>query len=159
MLCGTDRSRLSSLVTPGFDSMSLASVLQTAHSGMSAASVAVDTVSHNLANSLTNGYKASRPVYATQATSSQGGGHPLAIGMGVQVAGFVTDNSEGPLVVSSTADGGESVDGLTELSNTDVGENLVELILASEQFLASASVFDAADDLLTDLIHLRRNRW
>ena len=138
--------------------MSLGSVLQTAHSGMSAAAVAVDTVSHNLANSRTNGYKASRPVYATQATSSHGGGNPLQIGMGVQVTGFVTDNSQGPLVVSP-GENGESADGITELSNTDVGVELVELILAEEQFLANASVFDTADDLLVDLIHLRRDRW
>lgn len=157
MLWCQDRSSLSSL--SWIDFMSLSSVLQTAHSGMSAASVAVDVVSQNLANSMTDGYKASRSVVATQATSSRGGGNPLNVGMGVQVAGFVTDNSEGPLVVSSTANGSQSEDRLTELSNTDVGENLVELILASEQFLANASVLETADDLLVELIQLGRSRW
>ena len=49
------------LVTLGISSMSLASVLQSAHSGMSAASVAVDAVSLNMANSLTNRYKSFIP--------------------------------------------------------------------------------------------------
>lgn len=139
--------------------MSLSSVLQTARSGMSAATVAVDAVSQNIANSQTNGYKAIRPVYATQATSSRGSGNPLNIGLGVQVAGFVTDNSQGSFVVSPSADGGESDVDLIELSNTDVGEELIELILASELFSANANVFETADDLLDELIHLRRDRW
>lgn len=140
--------------------MSLGSVLQTAHSGMSATAVAVETVSHNLANSRTNGYKASRPVYATQATSSmsRGGGNPVDIGLGVQVTGFVVDESQGPLAVPDTETDLTQLE-LTELSNTDVGTELVELILAENEFLANANVFETADDLLVDLIHLRRERW
>jgi flagellar hook protein FlgE len=140
--------------------MSLSSVLQTAYSGVSAATVAVDAVSQNMANSRTNGYKSIRPVYATQTTSSRGGGNPLHIGMGVQVTGFVTDNSQGPLVVSSNllgGDDGDSADTLIELSNTDVGAELVELILASGQFSANANVFDTAGDLLDELINLGRS--
>jgi len=144
--------------------MSLASVFQTARSGMSAATAMVDAVSHNLANSRTNGYKASRPVYATQGTSSHGRESSLRVGMGVQVVGFVTDYSQGPLVVSRAeagwGDEGESWvgDGLVELSNTDVGESLVDLILASEQFLANANVLDTAGGLLDELVYLGRGR-
>ena len=127
--------------------MSLASVLQSAHSGMSAAAAAVDAVSLNMANSLTKGYKAVHPVFVTETA-----------GQGVQVAGFVTDNSAGPLVVS-TSDGGGDASGLVELSNTDVGEELVQMILAADQFMANASVFETADDLLVDLIQMRREHW
>jgi len=149
--------------------MSLVSVFQTARSGLSAASVMVDAVSHNIANSQTNGYKASRPVYATQGTSAHSGGSPFGIGMGVQVTGFVTDYSQGPLVASSvqadweengwTGDGESWVGrGVVELSNTDVGESLVDLILSSEQFLANVSLTDTADIMLGELVDLGRTQ-
>jgi len=131
--------------------MSLASVLQTAHSGMTAATVSVDHVSHNLANMRTNGFKASRPIFATQTPGTYGaGGSLVQIGTGVKVAGVAVDESQGSLVADA--------DGVTELSNTDVGEELVELILAEEQFLANAIVFETADGLLDELIYLGRSR-
>jgi flagellar basal-body rod protein FlgC len=117
--------------------MSLASVLHTALSGMSAATVSLEAVSHNLANARTDGYKAIRPVFAEQ-----------VFGMGVTVTGFTTDNSPGPLV----PDG----DGVVELSNVDYGEELVELILAEDHFQANAVVFDTAGDMLDVLLGLGR---
>ena len=127
--------------------MSLASVLQTAHSGMAAAITSVEAVSHNLANSRTNRYKAIRPVFAEQTPSSRS---TLQIGTGVQVTGFTTDHSQGPLVATS--------DGVVELSNTDVGEEIVELIMAENQFMASAKVFNTATEMLDVLLNLgRRN--
>ncbi len=127
--------------------MSLASVLQTAHSGMAAAITSVEAVSHNLANSRTNGYKALRPVFAEQLPSSRG---TSQIGTGVQVTGFTTDDSQGPLATTS--------DGAVELSNTDVGEEIVELIMAENQFMANAIVFDTATEMLDVLLNLgRRN--
>ena len=127
--------------------MSLASVLQTAHSGMSAAITSVEAVSHNLANSRTNRYKAIRPVFAEQQPALRG---TLQIGTGVQVTGFTTDNSQGPLVTTP--------DGVVELSNTDVGEEIVELIMAENHFMASANVFNTATEMLDVLLNLgRRN--
>jgi flagellar hook protein FlgE len=70
--------------------MSLASVLQTAHSGMSAASFMLDVTSNNLVNSRTPGFKAGRPQFATQPA-----------GAGVKVAGTGTDFSQGSIVASS----------------------------------------------------------
>jgi len=116
--------------------MSLASVLNTARSGMAAAVTSMEAVSHNLANSRTNGYKAIRPVFAELPASTQGS---LQVGTGVRVSGLTTDNSPGPLV----ADG----DGLIELSNTDIGEEIVELVLAEDQFMANAVVLDVLLDL------------
>jgi flagellar hook protein FlgE len=131
--------------------MSLASVLQTALSGMSAASVSVETVSHNLANMRTNGFKASRPIFATQSPATHtSDGNPLQVGTGVQVVGFAVDNSQGPLVADPDGEG------VIELSNTDVGEELVELILAENQFAANAVVFGTANSLLDELIHVSR---
>ena len=131
--------------------MSLASALHTALSGMSAATVSVGAASRNLANMRTNGYKSLRPALATQSPgSTQLAAGSVRIGTGVQVVGFITDTSAGALVVPP--DESEPV----ELSNTDVGAELVELILASEQFAVNAEVFYVADQLLDGLIYLRR---
>ncbi len=127
--------------------MSLASVLQTAHSGMSAAITSVEAASHNLANSRTNGYKAIRPLFAEQQPTSRTTSRGTSqIGTGVQVTGFTTDNSQGPLVATS--------DGVVELSNTDIGEEIVELIMAENHFNASANVFDTATGMLDVLLNL-----
>lgn len=157
--------------------MSLISVLQTAYTGLSAAVVAVDAVSHNVANSRTNGYKAIRPVNATQPPGDRG--VAVSVGTGVRVAGFVTDNSQGPLIIAPQLMERDEIrfedeawdaelptaieeqliaEGAVELSNTDIGDELIELILAEEQFLANANVFESADELLGDLVHLQRGR-
>jgi flagellar hook protein FlgE len=73
----------------------------------------------------------------------------MQVGTGVRVEGFAADNSPGPSIVGPEGE-------LVELSNTDVGENLVDLILASGQFSANAAVFGTADQLLDELVHLGR---
>ncbi len=45
--------------------------------------------------------------------------------------------------------------GAVELSNTDIGQNLIELILASTQYRGNARVISAAQDLLDELMNLR----
>jgi flagellar hook protein FlgE len=150
--------------------MSLASVLQTATSGMSAAVVTLDAASNNLANARTNGFKQSRPIFATQAanmlrpgsgpSATSGGANPVQIGAGVSVVGLATDYSQGPLVTDSNPsnDGSTSpVPGTVELSNTNVGRNLVDLLLASNSFRANGIVFSAPDVLLGELTNLRRH--
>jgi flagellar hook protein FlgE len=91
--------------------MSLGSVLHTALSGMLAATTSVRVASNNIANARTAGFKASRPVFATQAFSTfrlgsppsarSGGANPVQIGLGVTVAGVATDFSQGSIVASS----------------------------------------------------------
>jgi flagellar hook protein FlgE len=150
--------------------MSLASVLQTATSGMSGAVVTLEAASNNLANSRTNGFKQSRPIFATQPvntlgpgsgpSATNGGTNPVEIGTGVSVVGIATDYSQGPLVVSSNSSDDTStspVPGTVELANTDVARNLVDLLLSSNSFRANAAVFGTADHLLDELTNLRRN--
>ena len=43
-----------------------------------------------------------------------------------------------------------------ELSNTDIGQNLIELILASTQYRGGARVITAVQQLLDELLALRR---
>lgn len=91
--------------------MPIASALQTALTGMSAAQFTVGVVANNVANSQTNGFKASSPVFATQSpasfrqgaapNSAMGGRNPVQVGRGVQVAGIATDMSPGSIVSTS----------------------------------------------------------
>jgi flagellar hook protein FlgE len=46
--------------------------------------------------------------------------------------------------------------GALELSNTDIGQNLIELILASTQYRGGARVITTAQQLLDELLALRR---
>jgi flagellar hook protein FlgE len=46
--------------------------------------------------------------------------------------------------------------GALELSNTDIGQNLIELILASTQYRGGARVITTAQQLLDELLTLRR---
>jgi flagellar hook protein FlgE len=56
--------------------------------------------------------------------------------------------------------GGSGIGSLTagaiELSNTDIGQNLIELILASTQYRGGTRVITSAQQLLDELLNLRR---
>ena len=51
---------------------------------------------------------------------------------------------------------GSIVAGAVELSNTDMGRNLIELILASTQYRGNTRVITAAQQLLDEVLNLRR---
>ena len=85
--------------------MGLSTVMQTALSGMSAATTIIDVAANNLANTQTRGFKASSVRLATLApqTMSLAGGlgsNPIQFGSGVQVVGVDSDFSQGPISAS-----------------------------------------------------------
>jgi flagellar hook protein FlgE len=43
-----------------------------------------------------------------------------------------------------------------ELSNTDVGRNLIDLVLATMQYRGNSRVITTAQELLDELLNLRR---
>lgn len=51
---------------------------------------------------------------------------------------------------------GSVVAGAVELSNTDIGKNLIELVLATTQYRGNARVITAAQQMLDELLNLRR---
>ena len=68
-------------------------------------------------------------------------------------------NSGLPVVSrAGEAGAGEIVAGAIELSNADVGESLVDLMLTSTQFRANVQVLRTADGLLDELMALGRAR-
>lgn len=92
--------------------MGLASALNTALTGLTAAETTIDVVGNNLANSNTIGFKASEAFFATQflqtlslgaaPTASSGGVNPRQVGLGVMVAGITPDFSQGTIQISSS---------------------------------------------------------
>ncbi len=51
---------------------------------------------------------------------------------------------------------GSIISGAVELSNTDIGKNLIDLVLATTQYRGNARVITAAQELLDELLNLRR---
>ena len=51
---------------------------------------------------------------------------------------------------------GSLLGGAVELSNTDVGRNMIDLVLASTQYRSNARVISTAQQLLDELLNLRR---
>lgn len=56
----------------------------------------------------------------------------------------------------STQGLGSIVAGAVELSNTDIGKNLIDLVLATTQYRGNARVITAAQQMLDELLNLRR---
>lgn len=66
-------------------------------------------------------------------------------------------NSGLPVTGDPGADGlGDVIAGAVELSNTDIGGNLIDLILASTQYRGSSRVITTAQQLFDELLNLRR---
>ena len=82
--------------------MGLGTVMQTALSGMNAATLSLQVAANNLANQQTAGFKAERPQFATSSSGDGSGLAPLGwagtltVG-GVQVVGIDLDQSQGAI--------------------------------------------------------------
>ena len=92
--------------------MGLASALNTALTGMTAAETSINVVGNNLANANTVGFKASSATFASQflqtqtlgssPTTDDGGTNPSQIGLGTMVAAITPNFSQGTISISST---------------------------------------------------------
>jgi flagellar hook protein FlgE len=90
--------------------MGLSSVMNTALSGLSAATTLVEVAADNLANAQTPGFKSSLVQFGTLApqtlsfgtpvVAGSGGANPIQLGGGVFVSGIQRDFSQGPIVAS-----------------------------------------------------------
>ncbi|MEX2141181.1 MAG: flagellar basal body rod C-terminal domain-containing protein [Pirellulales bacterium] len=146
--------------------MGLSSVMQVGLTGLAAAELTLDTVANNLANLNTASYKQSFPRFATQTpathsrgeprSGSNGGTNPVQVGRGVQAAEVAVDLSSGALATTGDSNELSLEAGTRELSNTDLGENMVQMLLAGNQFRANRQVIGTASELLDDLVELRR---
>lgn len=85
--------------------------------------------------------------FANPGGLEQRGGNNYAVGVnsGLPVQGNPGEQGIGNLIA-----------GAVELSNTDIGSNLIDLILASTQYRGNTRVINAAQQLLDELLNLRR---
>ncbi len=68
-----------------------------------------------------------------------------------------TAASGGPLVqAAGTGSAGTFVAGSLEMSNVDLGQEFTNLIIAQRGFQANSKIISASDELLTDLVNLKR---
>jgi flagellar hook protein FlgE len=80
-----------------------------------------------------------------------------AQGNNLYAAGVNSNQSTPKAYAPGTNGTGTIAGGATELSNTDVGSNLVDLILASTMYQSNSQVITTANTLFSDLLTLVRN--
>ncbi len=129
---------------------------QIALSGMNVAMSQMAVASHNLANQQTDEFHQQRVELATSSPflvnqgagpdKRSGGTNPRQAGTGVVVQQVTEDTTAGSQVVTSS--------GVRELSNTDIGSNLIDMVLAESQFRTSLQVIRTETSLLDELMSL-----
>jgi flagellar hook protein FlgE len=110
--------------------------------------VGTQVIAHNLANVLTDGFKASRALYYDL---------PERTGSGVTTQKL--NSPQGPLVpvagLPPNLPGSGVLHGFLETSNTDVANEMVGLIVTSRAYQANAKVIPTADAMLGTIINIR----
>ena len=115
------------------------SAIHTALSGLTAFAKQVEVSAHNVANVNTDGFKKSRTEFVEVET---GGVLPVVH----------KDDSSGPAVLKDTGYGLAQV----ELSNVDLGEEVVNQIIAQRGFEANLRTLKTADDILGSIIDTKK---
>lgn len=119
-------------------------------SAFSAYGVGTRVTAHNLANVLTNNFKAGRVTYSD-----------LPGQLGVRAESVETGTTAGPLVpygpgLPESSVRNQSVpEGLVEGSTTDVAGEMINLIVTSRVYQANARTVTASDDMLGAIINMK----
>jgi flagellar basal-body rod protein FlgC len=115
------------------------SAIHTALSGMTAFGKQLEVSAHNVANINTDGFKRTDTTFVE---APNGGVLPVT----------QKDNSPGPAVLKDTTQGLMQV----ELSNTDLGQEAVNQIIAQRGFEANLRTLKTADDMLGSILDTRK---
>lgn len=113
-------------------------------------SAGLGSTAHNLANVLTNNFKAGRVGYSELSNQS-----------GVRAEGPQPMGNSGPLVpygpgLPPLENGNPTVpEGFVEGSNTDVAREMVNLIVTSRTYQANAQTVRTVDEMLGTVINLK----
>ncbi|MDR0354463.1 MAG: flagellar biosynthesis protein FlgG [Deltaproteobacteria bacterium] len=127
--------------------MSVIGAMHASSAALHSFGIGTQVIAHNLANVLTDGFKASRALY-----------YDLPARSG---AGVVTQKPNAPLGPLVPVQGlppemsGNVLPGFLEMSNTDVAVEFVNMIVTSRAYQANAKVIPAADEMLGTIINLR----
>ena len=115
------------------------SAIHTALSGLTAIGKQIEVIANNIANVNTDGFKKSKTEFVEIPT---GGVLPVV----------EKDDSSGPTVLRDT--GGNQT--MVELSNVDLGEEMVQQIVAQHSFEANLQTLRAGDALLGSILDIRK---
>ena len=114
------------------------SAISSAVSGLQAYSLKTQATANNVANMNTEGFKRDVVTLSSQA--------PLGVS-----ASVIKDNSEGAFVAEPTSDGTEMV----EQSNTDLVQEMPDLIMEKNGFSANIKTLQTTDQMMETLINLK----
>jgi flagellar basal-body rod protein FlgC len=115
------------------------SAIHTALSGLTAFGKQIEVVAHNIANVNTDGFKKSKTEFVE---IPSGGVLPV----------IEKDDSSGPTILHDT----DRNQAMVELSNVDLGEEVVRQIVAQRSFEANLQTFRAGDALLGSILDLKK---
>ncbi len=115
------------------------SAIHTALTGLTAFGKQIEVVAHNIANVNTDGFKKFKTTFVEAPTS---GVLPVVD----------KDTSSGPTVLRDTGRNQLEI----ELSNTDLGEALVQQMLAQRSFSANLHTIKTGDTLLGSILDLKQ---
>ncbi|MDR1308984.1 MAG: hypothetical protein LBL95_03660 [Deltaproteobacteria bacterium] len=129
--------------------MSVSGAMYASGTALHSFGVGTQVIAHNLANVLTDGFKASRALY-----------YDLPERSGSGVATQRLSSPQGPLVPAPPGlppggPGSGVIHGFLETSNTDVATEMVGLIVTSRAYQANAKVIPAANEMLGTIINIR----
>jgi flagellar hook protein FlgE len=115
------------------------SAIHTALSGLAAFSKQIEVVAHNVANVNTDGFKKPKTEFVE---IPNGGVLPVV----------EKDDSSGPTVLRDTG----SNQTMVELSNVDLGEEVVQQIVAQRSFEANLQTLRTGDALLGSILDIKK---
>ena len=113
--------------------------IQSALSGLTGFSTQVAVTAHNMANVTTDGFKKSR----TELIAVESGGVRSVI---------QKDETAGPTILNNTGYGPAQL----ELSNVDLGEEAISLIISQRGYEANLQTIKTADDMLGSLLDIKK---
>ena len=113
--------------------------IHSALSGLTAFSTQIDVTAHNMANVMTNEFKKSRTEFVALET---GGVLPV----------IQKNESAGPSILNNTGYGPAQL----ELSNVDLGEEAINLIISQRGYEANLQTIKTADDMLGSLLDIKK---
>jgi flagellar hook protein FlgE len=113
--------------------------IHSALSGLTAFSTQIDVTAHNVANVMTNEFKKSRTEF-------------VALETGGVLSVIQKNESAGPSILNNTGYGPAQL----ELSNVDLGEEAISLIISQRGYEANLQTIKTADDMLGSLLDIKK---
>jgi flagellar basal-body rod protein FlgC len=113
--------------------------IHSALSGLTAFSTQIDVTAHNMANGMTNEFQKSRTEF-------------VALETGGVLSVIQKNESAGPSILNNTGYGPAQL----ELSNVDLGEEAINLIISQRGYEANLQTIKTADDMLGSLLDIKK---